>query len=57
MKVRVVLLTENDVPVSKLGPNPEAKVRAAWEMLLNLSTLETDGRDRGVVESVEILEG
>lgn len=56
MKVRVVLITENDSPVTNLGKNAVDKIKAAWEMLLRLSEIHSENGDRGYVESVEILE-
>ena len=56
MKVRVVLVTENNSPVKSLGKNPEKKVKDSWELLLKLAEVNSDNGDRGYVESVEILE-
>ena len=56
MKVRVILVTENNSPVKNLGKNPEKKVKDSWELLLKLAELSSDNGDRGYVESVEILE-
>ena len=56
MKVRVVLVTENNSPVKNLGKNAKEKIKASWEMLLKLAELHSDNGDRGYVESVEILE-
>lgn len=57
MKVKVVLITENNSPVSALGPDPEAKVKKGWDYLLSLVASDSENGDRGHVESVEILEG
>ena len=56
MKVRIVLVTENNSPVKNLGKNPEKKVKDSWELLLKLAEVNSDNGDRGYVESVEILE-
>lgn len=56
MKVRVVLVTENNSPVERLGKNATEKVKASWELLLKLAEVNSDNGDRGYVESVEILE-
>lgn len=56
MKVRVVLITENDSPAEKLGKNATEKIKNAWELLLGLAEVHSDNGDRGYVESVEILE-
>ena len=56
MKVRVVLITENDSPVEKLGKNATEKIKKAWEAFLVLVEVHSDNGDRGYVESVEILE-
>lgn len=55
MKVRVTLMTENDVPVSELGENPEQKVKAIWDILMSLIVMQS-GDDKGYVEKIEILE-
>lgn len=34
MKVKVTILTQNNIPLSTLGDNPEEKVRIAWELFL-----------------------
>lgn len=57
MKVRVVLVTENNSPVKNLGDNATEKIKAAWEMILNLAEITSNNGDRGYVESVEIMEG
>jgi hypothetical protein len=56
MKLRVVLITENDSPVEKLGKNATEKIKNAWELLLGLAEVHSENGDRGYVESVEILE-
>ena len=54
MKVRVTLMTENNIPVSALGDNPDQKVRKAWEAVVTLLQLQSD--DLICVEQVEIVE-
>ncbi len=56
MKLRVVLITENDVPVERLGANGADTVKEAWNMFLRMVEKASDNGDRGYVESVEILE-
>lgn len=54
MKIRVTLSTENNVPVSSLGDNPEEKVRAAWELICNMMNDLSD-RDTMSLDKIEIL--
>ncbi len=56
MKVRVVLVTENDSPAEVLGENGAEKVKEAWDMFMRLIKNVSDNGDRGYVERVEILE-
>lgn len=56
MKVRVTMMTENNVPVSDLGPNPEATIKESWQLLLSLLSAGSKNEDHGYVESVEIVE-
>jgi len=55
MKVRVTLMTENDVPVEKLGENPLEKIKGAWDTVISLLSALMDG-DTCEVEKVEIME-
>ena len=57
MKVRVVLITENDVPVEALGENPAEKIKRAWDAFFALNSLASDNGDKGYVEAVEIMDG
>ena len=41
MITRVTIVTKNDTPVSVLGDNPNEKVKAAWEIMLNLVALQS----------------
>lgn len=54
MRVRVTLMTENDVPVSVLGENPEQKIRDAWDV--TIAALDLMIEDSIYVESTEIVE-
>lgn len=56
MKVRLVLVVENNSPVETLGKNPKEKIKAAFDALLKLAEISSDNGDRGYVESVEFLE-
>lgn len=57
MKLRVTLMTENDLPVSVLGPNPEEKARKAWEIMCALlNEIGGANNDHVTLESVEFLE-
>ena len=56
MKVRIVLVTENDVPAERLGVNGADTVKEAWNMFLRVIEKASENGDRGYVESVEILE-
>ena len=57
MKCKVVLITENNIPAEKLGPDPAEKIKKAWEVLCGLATLNGENEDRAKVVSVEMLEG
>ena len=56
--MRLTLLTENNVPVSKLGENPEKIIKGAWEIVLAmLINLSDPGKGEKVsVEKVEVLD-
>ena len=41
MITRVTIVAKNDTPVSVLGDNPNEKVKAAWEIMLNLVALQS----------------
>ena len=57
MKIRVTLMTENDVPVSYLGPNREEKVRKAWNIMCALlNEMGGANNDKVTLEGVEFLE-
>ena len=52
MITRVTIVAKNDVPVSVLGDNPNEKVKAAWEVMLNLIALQSG--DTVSVENAEV---
>lgn len=52
MKTRVTIVAENDTPVSVLGDNPNEKVKAAWEIMLNL--IASQGGETVKVEKAEV---
>lgn len=57
MKVRVTLMTENDVPAGNIGPDIEEKARRAWEALCAMINLAGGpNKDKVTLESVEIVE-
>ena len=56
MKLRLVLITENNVPVERLGPNAADTVKEAWNLFLRTIEKASENCDRGYVESVEIME-
>ena len=41
MKTRITIVAENDTPMSVLGDNPNEKVKAVWEVILNLIALQS----------------
>lgn len=53
MKVRVILMTENDMPVSALGECPEKELRKGWELVCALLNAQSD--DKATLEEVEIV--
>ncbi len=58
MKVRVTIMTENDVPFEKIAsvPNVEEKVKAAWDYAIKLiNTMILGGGETAYVESTEII--
>ena len=54
MKTRVTIYAENDEPLEKLGDQPTEKVRMAWELIVNLTALQSGEVAR--VENVEVWE-
>ena len=53
MKIRVVLMTENNMPVSALGDNPEEIARRGWETFCALQNMKSE--DRVTLEKIEII--
>ncbi|MBR5889135.1 MAG: hypothetical protein IKY92_03745 [Akkermansia sp.] len=59
MKIKVTLITENDVPLSKTGMSREAaeeKARKGWELVMQFLAASSENNDRATVETVELLE-
>lgn len=60
MRVRVTLMTENDVPVEKVGETKERRhdtVLAAWKYVIGiLQSLYSDESDKIEVEAVEVVD-
>lgn len=52
MITRVTIVAKNDTPMSVLGDNPNEKVKAAWEVMLNLIALQ--GGETVSVEKAEV---
>lgn len=55
MKIKLTLITENNVPVESLGDKPEEKIKQAWELVLSMIATLSDDESKAQVESVEIL--
>lgn len=56
MKIRVTLMTENNVPVSELGEYPERKIRHAWDALIGILALYQNSDEEIWVEKTEIVD-
>lgn len=54
MKVRVKLITINNVPASALGDDPEKVIKKAWDAVTAVLALQ--GEDEIYVEEVELVE-
>ena len=54
MKTRITIYAANDEPLEKLGDHPEEKVRAAWELMLDILALQSGETLR--VEKAEVWE-
>lgn len=52
MITRVTIVAKNDAPISVLGDNPNEKVKAAWEVMLNLIALQSG--ENASVEKAEV---
>lgn len=55
MKIRLTILTENDVP--RRPEHTEALVTKGWQEVLDMICLLSDNADKAVVEKVEFVEG
>lgn len=56
MKIKLTLITENNVPVESLGDKPEEKIKRSWELIMSIMSSLSDDESKGQVEHVEILE-
>lgn len=52
MITKITIVAENDTPISVLGDNPNEKVKAVWEVILNLIVLQSG--ETVSVESAEV---
>lgn len=57
MKVKIVLVTENNVPAERLGEDPAGVIKTGWDLFLRMVEADSKNEDRAQVVSVEILEG
>ena len=60
MKVRLTIMTENDIPASRvldtLGKDKvEETITDAWNIILTQLTLTSENNDRGFVEKCEFV--
>ena len=53
MRVRVTVMTENNVPASELGENSEQKIRDVWDATIAFIDLMSE--DRIYVENIELV--
>lgn len=53
MKVKITFLTENDIPVSELGENPEREIQKLWELFCAMLNIQCEDTIR--LEKTEIL--
>lgn len=58
MKIRVTIMTENNVPVSTLGDNPLTKIKGAWECVVAVinECSNSENGDKAELEKVEIVD-
>lgn len=59
MKIKLTILTENDIPasVAKLNGIDEERIKLAWQSLLDLvSVMPTENNDRATVLSAEFVD-
>lgn len=52
MTTKITIVAKNDTPMSVLGDNPNEKVKAVWEVILNLFALQSG--ETVSVENVEV---
>ena len=52
MITKITIVAKNDAPISVLGDNPNEKVKAVWEVILNLIALQNG--ETVSVENVEV---
>lgn len=57
MKIRLIIMTENDKPVENLEDNPEEKIKKAWDVLLTMISLMSENNENAYVEQVEVVRG
>lgn len=60
MKVRLTIMTENDVPASKVldtlsKDKVEQKITDAWNLVLKQLTLNSENNDRAFIEKCEFI--
>ena len=57
MKIKITILTENDIPASALNGIDEEQIKSAWQALLDLiSVMPMENNDRATVLSAEFVE-
>ena len=56
MKIRLTIMTENDVPVEALGENGLEKARGMWEILIALLSLQAKPNESISLEKVELVD-
>lgn len=57
MKIKITILTENDIPASALNGMDEEQIKLAWQSLLDLiNVMPTENNDRATVLSAEFIE-
>ena len=58
MKLRVTIMTENDVHPKDEHTNEklEAAAKIAWQMMIDTLAMEGGENDRGIVEKCEVIE-
>lgn len=57
MKIKITILTENDIPASALNGIDEEQIKSVWQSLLDLiSVMPAENNDRATVLSAEFVE-